>query len=268
VNPGPTADPVPFMPPEIDRGIAMPEMNMYWRTDRPKEGFYTTQLASHPERPIRTFLPNDYQPRYPYPLVVLFHGRGGSEEQVLRLAPKLSRRNYICISLRGPRELGVRPDGRVGFAWDDVNAEEETEEYLMRAVEQTRRTYHVHSERVFLAGVGEGASVAYRVGFRMSDRIAGLIALNGCIPSPNGNPIFTLNATRGLKVFMGHGIANTDTTFTRARRDYRLLYAAGADVKLVPYRTTHDLHPDMTRDMNQWIMSTINANTDLLLGKR
>lgn len=246
----------------------MTETNMYWRTEKPKEGFYTTQLASHPQRPIRTFLPNDYQPRYPYPLVVLFHGTGGSEDQVLRLAPKLSRRNYICISLRGPRELGVRPDGRVGFAWDDVDNQEETEEYLMRAVEQTRRTYHVHSERVFLAGVGQGASVAYRIAFRMADRIAGMISLNGAVPRANGKPVFNLRATRGLKVFMGHGIANTDHTFARARRDCRLLYAAGADVKLVPYRTTHELHPEMTRDLNQWIMSTIHAHTDMLIGKR
>jgi phospholipase/carboxylesterase len=245
----------------------MPEINMYWRTDRPTEGFYTTQLPSHPQRPVRTFLPNDYQPRYPYPLVVLFHGRGGSEEQVLRLAPKLSRRNYICISLRGPQELGVRPDGRVGFGWGAQDHEAETEEYLMRAVEQTRRSYHVHSERVFLAGVGQGASVAYRMGFRMADRIAGLIALNGAIPAPGGRPLFNLRAIRDLRVLIGHGIANTLIPFARARRDHRLLYAAGADVKLIPYRTTHDLHQDMTRDVNQWIMGTINAYNDVLVNK-
>jgi phospholipase/carboxylesterase len=246
----------------------MPEMNMYWRTDRPSEGFYTTQLVSHPERPIRTFLPNDYQPRYPYPLVVLFHGNGGSEDQVLRLAPKLSRRNYICISLRGPRELGVRPDGRVGFGWDEVDNDGETEDYLMRAVEQTRRNYHVHSERVFLAGVGEGAGIAYRVGFQMSDRIAGLAALNGSIPSPKGRPLFNLKAVRNMRVFIGHGIANTAPSFTKAIRDYRLLYAAGCDVQLTPYRTTHELHPNMTRDLNQWIMGAINQHTDMLVTKR
>ena len=244
----------------------MPEMNTYWRTDRPTEGFYTTQLPSHPQRPVRTFLPSDYQPRYPYPLVVLFHGHGGSEDQVLRLAPKLSRRNYICISLRGPKDLGVRPDGRAAFGWGE-DPEEETEEYLMRAVEQTRRTYHVHSERVFLAGVGEGAAVAYRIGFRMADRIAGLISLNGTIPAPAGRPLFNLRDVRGLQVLIGHGLANSEAPYARAQRDRRLLYAAGADVEFLSYRTTHELHPDMTRDVNQWIMSRINANADVLVGR-
>ena len=83
--------------------------HIHWRLDRPTEGFYTTQVPAHPDRPVRTFLPSDYQPRYAYPLVVLFHGNGGSEESVGRLAPRLSRRNYISICLRGPRNLGSRP---------------------------------------------------------------------------------------------------------------------------------------------------------------
>ena len=61
----------------------MPElMQATWRVDRPAEGFYTTQLPAASGRPVRTFLPTDYQPRYAYPLVVLFHGNGGSEESV------------------------------------------------------------------------------------------------------------------------------------------------------------------------------------------
>ena len=51
---------------------------------------------------VRTFLPTGYEPNYAYPLLVFFHGHGGNEEQVLRLSPRLSRRNYICIGLRGP----------------------------------------------------------------------------------------------------------------------------------------------------------------------
>src|SRR5438045_9451996 len=87
-----------------DHGSLMPDtdINTHWRTDRPAEGFYTTLLPTHPGLPVRTFLPTDYQPRYPYPLVVLFHAHGGSEEQVGRLAPRMTRRNYIATSLRRP----------------------------------------------------------------------------------------------------------------------------------------------------------------------
>ena len=66
--------------------------------------------------PLRTFLPAAYEPNYAYPLLVFLHGQGGSEEQVLRLAPRLSRRNYICIALRGPHTV-TRPDGTPGYGW-------------------------------------------------------------------------------------------------------------------------------------------------------
>src|SRR6476660_8538699 len=89
------------------------------RTYKPAEGFYTSEVEAPRPLPVRTFLPTGYEPRYPYPLLVFFHGPGGNEEQILRLAPRLSRRNYICISLRGPVALGPRPDGRLGYAWGD-----------------------------------------------------------------------------------------------------------------------------------------------------
>src|SRR5437763_3740859 len=92
--------------------VAMPDINTHWRTDRPEEGFHTTLLESHPGRPVRTYLPADYLPKYPYPLVVLFHAHGSNEERAAKLAPRLSHRNYICISLRGPQELAPRSDGR------------------------------------------------------------------------------------------------------------------------------------------------------------
>ncbi len=244
----------------------MPELlNTTWRIDRPAEGFYTTQLPAQHGRPVRTFLPTDYQPNYAYPLVVLFHGNGGSEESVGRLAPRVSRRNYIAISLRGPQSLGKRADGRDSFGWEsDASDDANIEDYLLNAVEQTRRTYHVHSERVFLAGVSEGAEVAYRVGLGMADRIAGIIALNGQIPKSTGAPLFRMGAVRDLPVLIGHGLSNQVVPYTSAQRDHRLLYAAGANVRLVGYQTDGKVHPNMLRDVNRWIMSGVTSEADSL----
>src|SRR5712692_5642785 len=153
----------------------MPRTDFSWRTLRPAEGFYTSEIDAPRRLPVRTFLPTGYEPRYAYPLLVFFHGHGGSEEQVLRLAPRLSRRNYICIGLRGPELLGVRADGRLGYAWGSGDRHDTlVEDYVLRAVEQTRRNYHVHSERIFLAGFCEGATLAYRLGLQFPERFGGV----------------------------------------------------------------------------------------------
>jgi phospholipase/carboxylesterase len=236
----------------------MPETN-YWRMDRPAEGC-TAQPAADPVLPIRTYLPEQYEPRYPYPLLVLFHPRGGNEEQVLRLAPRLSAQNFLFLSLRGPEALGQRPDGRPAYGWHHPDAAEMLPEYVRLAVELTRRDFHVHSERIYLAGVNEGCEAAFRAAFGLADKIAGLIALNGTMPRPmSGQPLFRLDAVRNLRVFLGHGVANVGCPRAAVLRDYRTLYAAGADVQYRAYPTGEKLHSEMLRDVNRWVIGNVNA---------
>jgi phospholipase/carboxylesterase len=224
---------------------------------RPPEGFYTSEVPAARGWPLRTFLPTGYEPNYPYPLLVFLHGHGGSEEQIMRLAPRLSRRNYICIGLRGPYALDPRPDGQPAFSWGQEGHHDAlVEDYVFRAVEQTRRHYHVHSERIYLAGFCEGASLAYRLGLLYPERFAGLISLNGCMPR-RGGPLLRLPEVRQLRVLIGHGIANAVVPLSLARSDYRVFYAAGLDVHLHTYPATHRIHPHMLRDMNRWIMRAI-----------
>ncbi|MGH9678179.1 MAG: alpha/beta hydrolase, partial [Candidatus Acidiferrum sp.] len=199
--------------------------NLTTLTARPAEGFYTSEVPSLQGWPVRTFLPTGYEPNYPYPLLVFFHGQGGSEEQVLRLAPRLSRRNYVSIALRGPLEIAPRRNGRRAFSWgSDCQHESGIEDYVFRAVEQTRRLFHVHSERIYLAGFCEGATPAYRLGMLYPEKFGGVVSLNGCLPR-RGGPLLRLPAVRQLRVFIGHGIANAMVPMAMARADYHLFYA-------------------------------------------
>ncbi|MFL5341600.1 MAG: alpha/beta hydrolase [Gemmataceae bacterium] len=221
------------------------------------EGFYTSKLDSFQEQPVRTFLPTGYEPNYPYPLLVFFHGHGSNEEQILRLAPNLSRRNYVCISLRGPQPLEPGLDGEPAFGWgSDAPCDATLEEYVFRAVQQTRRYYHIHSERIFLAGVCEGATLAYRLGLTHPTKFGGVVSLNGSMPRKDA-PLFRLPELRQLRVLIGHGIANPVVPLSLARRDYRLLYTAGLSVKLQTYAATHRVHSEMLRDVDRWIQRVI-----------
>lgn len=236
--------------------MAFPDLT--WQSARPAEGFYTSHVEAPRPLPVRTFLPTGYEPRYPYPLVVFFHAEGGNEEQILKLAPRLSRRNYISIGLRGPVSLGPGRRGRPGYSWGGAACRDLIEDYLLQAVQQARRSYHIHSERIYLAGFGEGATLAYRLGLTFPDKVAGVIALNGCMPR-HDRPLLRLPDVRALRVFIGHGIANSVMPLSLARADHRLLYAAGLPIAMHTYPTNHRLHPDMLRDVNRWIIDRCNA---------
>jgi phospholipase/carboxylesterase len=239
----------------------MAQSELFFCPSRLSEGFYASEIPASRGWPIRTFLPTGYEPNYPYPLLVFFHGQGGSEEQILKLAPRLSRRNYVSIALRGPYPAESR-DGNPAYSWggdgDDCTL---MEDYVMRAIEQTRRNYHIHSERIYLAGFCEGATLAYRLGLAAPEKFAGLISLNGTMPR-RGGPLFRLPEVRQFKVLIGHGLANPIVPHAMARSDYRLLYGAGLDVKFHTYATTHRIHADMLRDVNRWIIGHINEELD------
>jgi phospholipase/carboxylesterase len=233
-------------------------LDLTWRTFRPAEGFYDSEVRSPRPLPVRTFLPFGYEPRYPYPLLVFFHNQRGNEEQILRLAPRLSRRNYISIGLRGPVPLGRRRDGQPGYSWGDGTAAGLIEDYLLRAVEQTRVNYHIHSERIYLAGFAEGAELAYRLALTFPDKIGGVISLGGAMPR-HDRPLFRFPEIRSLRIFIGHGIADPVVPLSLAKQDFRLFYNTGAQVQMHTYPTTHKLHPEMLRDVNRWIIERCNG---------
>lgn len=224
----------------------MPVLTTTRRPTRPTEGFSTTCLWSHPDRPVRLFLPSDYQPKYAYPLVMLFHANGADEDSAVRLAPLLSRRNYVVACPRGPVALGPDAIGRPAFAWNNCDGE-----YLGSVLRYSREKYSIHARRLYLIGVGEGAAAAYRFGLELGDAVAGVAALNGELPELR-------KRVRGLRVFLGHGLSNPVVPVSQARRSSRLLTRSGAAVQFQTYATANHINADMLRDVNRWIMSTLD----------
>src|SRR5439155_1274582 len=83
--------------------------------------------------------------------------------------------------------------------------------------------------RIYLAGFREGAALAYRLALLYPEKFAGVISLNGAMPR-RGCPLLRLPEARGLRVMIGHGIANPIVPLTLARQDYRVLSNAGLQV--------------------------------------
>jgi phospholipase/carboxylesterase len=240
----------------------MPQTN-FWRTDRPGEGQAESQFIADPIVPVRTYLPDSYEPGYAYPLVVLFHARGGNEEQVIRMAPRFSEQNFVFISLRGPEIVGRRKDGSTAYGWDNTQISEKLGEYVELAVGFTRSAFHIHSERIYLAGIGAGANAAFRAGFQLGDKVAGVIALNGGLPSTEAGPNFSPNQVRNFRIFQARAASNTDYPQAIADHDFRALYSAGADIQYRTYRTGAKLHRHMLRDVNRWIIGNVEAEYEM-----
>jgi phospholipase/carboxylesterase len=227
------------------------------------------------------FIPQGYEPNYAYPLLVMFHGRGGDEHQLVTMMPALSWRYYVGLSLRGPeivmrrgREIGqswgsafARPDRqalmtrsslhpgeavRRILAGGPLDAVDRLEDGVFGAIRELRRSIHVHSERIYLAGVGEGAAVAYRMVLSHPERFAGVVAVNGWLPA--GAPLARVKDCRSLRILVVHGEWNDRSPIMAARRDVATLRAGGLRVAFHAYPCGHRVTSPMLADIDTWLM--------------
>ena len=240
--------------------------------------------ASPPRSLVETrFIPRQYEPNYAYPLLVLFHARGGDEDQLVRAMPALSWRNYVGLALRGPEPV-VKRDHLAGFGWGTefehpgrlrarrppagteaevvhrvlFDAEPEVfdrlEDAVFSAILRTRKLLHVHSERIYLMGCGEGAAVAYWLALTYPERFAGVVAINGWLPV-GLRPLGRLKACRDFPVLVVHGAWNNRTPLHEARRHVATLRAGGLRVAFQSYPCSHRLTSPMLTDVDTWLMS-------------
>jgi phospholipase/carboxylesterase len=233
------------------------------------------------------FIPQRYEPNYAYPLLVMFHGRGGDEHQLLRTMPDLSWRNYVAVSLRGPEETARRSDeAEEGFGWGGsfsrrerrgvrpplppteilrrslhgpFDAVDVVEEGVFHAVRQARSSLHIHSERIFLVGCGEGAAVAYLLGLTYPERFAGVVAINGWIPT-HFRPLGRLKAARDLRILVVHGEWNSRSPIERVRRDVNALRSGGLRVAFQSYPCANRLTAPMLSDVDTWLINQCTAD--------
>lgn len=229
------------------------------------------------------FIPPRYEPNYAYPLLVLLHGRGGDEQQLVNSMGNLGWRNYVALGLRGP-EAVVKRERCVGFGWgsafaradrripstgpkpDDTEAFRNLlagnatdpvdllEESVFAGILTTMRALHVHSERIFLVGCGEGAAVAYRIGLSYPERFAGIVAINGWLPA-GFRPLGRLKDCRGLKILAVHGEWNGRAPVQTARRDVASLRAGGLHVAFQSYPCAHRITSPMMSDIDTWLIN-------------
>ena len=229
------------------------------------------------------FIPRQYEPNYAYPLLVLLHARGGDEDQLVRAMPALSWRNYVGLGLRGPEPV-IKRDRLAGFGWGSEFETSHRSEFRQRprpsdaeivrralfdpepdemdrleqgvftAIRKTRSLLHIHSERIFLVGCGEGAAVAYRLGLSFPERFAGVVAVNGWLPT-GFRPLARMKACRDLPILVVHGAWNARHPLSGARRDVATLRAGGLRVAFQSYPSTHRLNSQMLGDVDTWLMN-------------
>jgi phospholipase/carboxylesterase len=190
------------------------------------------------------FIPEKYEPNYPYPLLLWLHDQGRDESDLLTKMPLVSERNYFGVSLRGPVSL------QAGFDWPTrPDAVTKLERDIYHTICQLRRNLHIHSERIFLAGEGSGATMAFRLLLNRAEWFAGAFGIGGELPE--------FDSTNPLHPELPERRAFLTTASLEDQPQIRLWLAAGMNLQVHVDPAPKTSARARLSELNHWLMESI-----------
>jgi phospholipase/carboxylesterase len=187
------------------------------------------------------------------PLVVLLHGRGSDEREILSLASHLPQ-SFAYAAVRAPIAEGN------GYAWfANRGIGRPTPESLAEHMAWFRRWLDDHSPAgrpVILVGFSGGAAFAGGLALGDPQRYAGAAILYGTLPFDAGVPV-TPARLAGLSVFVAHGEQDRVIPAELLTRTWEYLTTeSGASVHTRRDTGGHQISAQTLSELGAWLSGT------------
>jgi phospholipase/carboxylesterase len=187
-------------------------------------------------------------------LLVWLHDAGSNERALPLVMKHVSVRNYVGVAPRGERE-GDHQGVRRGWA-PDPNGVEGAELAVATAISAARDRFHIHPARVFIAGLGQGGTMALRLALTRPEWFAGAASFDGAMPRGN-QPFSRINQARRVPLLLAASRNSRRYRESRVCQDLALLHAAGCQVAVRQYPGEEDLTTAMLADLDRWMMDRV-----------
>jgi phospholipase/carboxylesterase len=202
----------------------------------------------------------------PAGLLVLHHGRGTDERDLLGLADVLDPERRLHVATpRGPLTLPGWP----GHHWYVVPRVGYPDPETFRAAYDKLAGFHdelfertgVGPERTVLGGFSMGSVMSYALGLG-PDRPApaGILAFSGFVPTVEGwTPDVAGRAAAGTRAFITHGRQDPIMDVAFGRQAKELLEAGGVPVEYHESDAAHHIDPAHLQRAIGWVGETLGA---------
>lgn len=200
----------------------------------------------------------------PEGLLVLHHGRGTDERDLIGLADLLDpERRLWVVTPRAPLTLPGSPGyhwyvvPRVGYP--DRGTFEAAREALAELHDRLWEETGVGPGRTVLGGFSMGAVMSYAMALG-ADRpsVAGILAFSGFVPTVEGwEP--ALDDRTDTRVFIGHGRNDPVIGVQFAERARELLTEGGLDVTYRESELGHQIEPAHLREAVGWLNEVLTT---------
>lgn len=198
----------------------------------------------------------------PAGMLLLLHGRGAGEHDLLPLADVLDPdRRLVAVLPRAP--LRLPPGGNHWYVVREIGRPDpDTFLPTLRAagdwMDAVALTHGVEPSRIVVAGFSQGAVMSYALGLGVDrPRPAGIIALSGFVPTVPGFEL-DLEGRDGLPVAIGHGSVDPVIGVEWGRRARDLLQSAGMTVRYHETVMGHSIDPAFLDELRRWVAEVVS----------
>jgi phospholipase/carboxylesterase len=197
-------------------------------------------------------------------LLVLHHGRGTDERDLLGLADILDPQERLAVVT--PRAPLTVP-GSPGYHWYLVPRVGFPDPETFRAARAALAGLHdrlweetgIGPERTVLGGFSMGAVMSYAMALGAErPALAGILAFSGFVPSVEGWEPSLADRT-ATRAFVSHGSRDPVIGVEFGRRARDLLAAGGLDVVYRESELGHQIEPAHLAEARDWLVDTLPA---------
>jgi phospholipase/carboxylesterase len=197
-------------------------------------------------------------PLQPVRLLVLLHGVGGNETNLLNLADGVAD-DTLVVLVRGPLQLG--PEQRAWFRvafmaqGPSIVAEEaeSSRKALIALVAQLQAAHGVVPQCTVVAGFSQGGIMSASVALSAPHHVAGFGLLSGRILPELQSQLAPKDALQSLQAFVGHGEHDTKLPVAWAHKSDQWLNDLGVVHALQLYPIDHGISAEMQADFLTWL---------------
>jgi phospholipase/carboxylesterase len=195
-------------------------------------------------------------------LLVLHHGRGADEHDLLGLADALDpQRRLHVVTPRAPLTVAGWPGHhwylvpRVGFP--DRESFDGAYALLSEFHDELWKRTGIAPERTVLGGFSMGSVMSYALALG-ADRPppAGILAFSGFVPTVDGwQP--QLAGRADVRAFVAHGTRDAVISVDFARSARELLLTGGLDVEYHEFAGGHEIDPSQVPAASRWLSDVL-----------
>lgn len=197
------------------------------------------------------------------PLLLLLHGVGSHEGDLIQLAPHLDGRFFV-ISPRAPITLAPGM-----YAWFEVQLDpyrpiidpqqaETSRRLLVTFIDEAVETYALDRSGVYLLGFSQGAIMSFSVALTSPEKISGIVAASGRILPEIASMIAPPKALAGLPIFVAHGREDMVLPIHHGRAARELLERLPVALSYREYAMGHHISDECLADIAAWLTERLD----------